>query len=227
MFLKVESKTFLERNFDTSAIEQEWEDKMEELRERRRQERVEARQKAIEEGVPEEELPSLEPAEGEEEEDPEAPKLDEMINEQKEKLLQQYESDVAKIEELFAQVSEELKINAYIVSGEGQRADVNDRIRNILDEVIDQEVRRNLLEKHQCYKLIPYPDPENFTINRLNVYENSYNVQISRYKHRNVLNQQNVPHIRDFPLIYKNRIYYCNDAQERDHVAQFPLKYLY
>lgn len=57
---------------------------MEELRQKRYQERVDARNKAIEEGA--EELPSLEAPPGEEE-DPEAPKLDEMLKEQKDKLL--------------------------------------------------------------------------------------------------------------------------------------------
>jgi adenylate/nucleoside-diphosphate kinase len=49
---------------------------------------VDARKKAVEDGVPEEELPSLDPPEGGDEEDPEAPKLEEMINEKKEKYVQ-------------------------------------------------------------------------------------------------------------------------------------------
>ena len=57
-------------------------------------------------------MPSLDPP-ADEEEDPEAPKLEEMINEKKEKLLQQHEADIQKVEELFQQFNEELKIPAF------------------------------------------------------------------------------------------------------------------
>ena len=49
--------------------------------------------------MPEEELPSLD-APAEEAEDPEAPRLEEMLKEGRDKLIAQFEADVAKIEDL-------------------------------------------------------------------------------------------------------------------------------
>ena len=45
-------------------------------------------------------MPPEEPEPEVEEEDPDAPKLEDMINERREKLQQQWDADVAKIEEL-------------------------------------------------------------------------------------------------------------------------------
>lgn len=36
----------------------------------------------------------------------------------------------------------------------------------------------------------------------------------------------NIPHNRDFPLIYRNRVYYFQSSEERDKVANLPLHYL-
>ena len=57
---------------------------MNELIQKRTEERAAARKKAQDDGVPEEEWP---PLEGNDEEDAEAPKLEEMLNEKKEKLI--------------------------------------------------------------------------------------------------------------------------------------------
>jgi adenylate/nucleoside-diphosphate kinase len=89
------------------------------LKSRRQQERDEARQKAIDEALPEEEWPSAAPPEGGDEEDPEAPKLEEMLNEKKEKLVAQYEADLARLDELFTLFTEELKIPSNMVNGDG------------------------------------------------------------------------------------------------------------
>ncbi len=120
---------------------------MTELKKKRQQERIDARDKAIADGVLEEELPSLDPP-ADEEEDPEAPKLEEMINEKKEKLLQQHEADTARIEELYTQFIEELKIPAFQINGEASKQIVNDRIGTALHPFLDLENRINLFEKH-------------------------------------------------------------------------------
>ena len=181
---------------------------MEDLKSRREQERLEARKKAIEDGVPDEELPSLNPPEGGDEEDPEAPKLEEMINEKKEKLIQQHESDSAKVDELFTQFIEELKIPAVTINSDATIQAVTDRIVTSLQPYLEPVERANILERVQTYKLVPYPDPENFTINRLQLFEEGYNFRQSRYGDRNPLTMLNIPHNRDFPLIYRNRVYY-------------------
>ncbi|CAD8103243.1 unnamed protein product [Paramecium sonneborni] len=223
ILLKIEPENFIKRNFNSKFIEDEYQMKMEELRQKRYQERVEARNKAIEEGA--EELPSLEAPPGEEE-DPEAPKLEEMLKEQKDKLLQQHEADMARIEELQRQF-EELKINAVIISTDTNIENVTERITSQLENVMDREYRENMLEKEQCQKLNLYPDPTNFKLNKLDIYEKIYTHKQSKYGNRNAITLQNVPHCRDYPVLYRNRIYYLDNDDQREQVCQRPFKYFY
>lgn len=113
--------------------------------------------------------------EGGDEEDLEAPKLEEMLNEKKEKLIQQHEADSSRVEELCAQFLEELKIPAVIISTDTTIQKVTDRIVTALQPYLDRVERENMLERSQTYKLVPYPDPESFTINRLQLFEENYN----------------------------------------------------
>ena len=90
-----------------------------------------------------------------------------MLNEKKDKLILQYEGDLTKLEELYTLFFEELKIPSYMINGDASIKQVRDRISNALNPIMDELERSNMLERHQTYKLKPYPDPENFTINRL------------------------------------------------------------
>jgi adenylate/nucleoside-diphosphate kinase len=61
---------------------------------------------------------------------------------------------------------------------------------------------------------------------RLIYYEQSYNFKKSRYYDRNPLNLFDVPRCREYPLIYRNRIYYFQSRTELEMVKMEPLKYL-
>lgn len=86
---------------------------------------------------------------GNEEEDPEAPKLDDMLKEQRDKLLQQHEGDLAKLEDL-QRTFEELKIAVRLISSDTTVENVTERLRFEIDPIVDDEQRRNMLEKWQC-----------------------------------------------------------------------------
>lgn len=104
---------------------------------------------------------------------------------------------------------------------------VNERLHFEIDPIVDVENRQNIFEKWQTYKLNPYPDPENFKLNKLVLYEKSYTHRMSKFKDRNAINLQNVPHQRDYPILYRNRIYYLDSEDERELVCNKPYKYLY
>lgn len=149
-----------------------------------------------------------------------------MLQERKDKLTQQHESDSARLDELYNQFIDELKVPAVTISTDTTIQAVTDRIVTALHPYMDALERANMLERAQTYKLVPYPDPENFTVNRLNLFEVSYNYRQSRYGDRNPLTMLNIPHLREYPLVYRNRIYYLNSEEERDMVARLPLHYL-
>lgn len=48
----------------------------------------------------------------------------------------------------------------------------------------------------------------------LTYYEKSYNYRKSRYHDRNALNLIDVPRNVEYPLIYRNRIYYFSSKEE-------------
>lgn len=98
------------------------------------------------------------------------------------------------------------------------------RLKNILD------YRENLLEKYQCFE-IKRPQQEedddgNLPVDPLIHYEKSYNYIKSRYHDRNPLNLIDVPRNIEFPLIYRNRIYYFGSREELQSVKLQPLKFL-
>ena len=61
---------------------------------------------------------------------------------------------------------------------------------------------------------------------RLLFYEKSYNYKKSRYHNRNPLSLLDTPFNRQFPVIYRNRIYYLESEKEVEMVKTEPLKYL-
>ena len=61
---------------------------------------------------------------------------------------------------------------------------------------------------------------------RLDFYEKSYTFKKSRYGNKNALSLLDIPFIREHPLLYRDRIYYFETAEEVEKVAKEPLKYL-
>lgn len=91
------------------------------------------------------------------------------------------------------------------------------------------EQRENLLERFQCVRPKQpaaeegeeQPKPK-----RILFYEQSYVYRRSRLQARSPLTLLDIPHSIEFPLLYRNRIYYLGSEEELARVKSEPLKYL-
>ncbi|EGR31735.1 hypothetical protein IMG5_103090 [Ichthyophthirius multifiliis] len=232
LLLKVDEKNFMERQFNQKEIEDLYNKKMEERRlekqrekERLRQEKLAELAANLQEG---EEMPQLEEEEEEPEdqEDPEAPNLLEMINEKKAKLTEQRESDLAKLEE-YKTAFEDLGIQVIEITCERSIQHVFDKITYNLKPFLEE--RQNKLEQQQTYVLKKPQKEENEEEEkpfRLQYFEKSYTYRKSRFGEKNPLSLLEIPKIKDFPLLYRDRIYYFHSEEEVLKASKEPLKYI-
>eukprot|EP00825_Cyclidium_porcatum_P011085 TRINITY_DN1566_c0_g1_i6.p1 TRINITY_DN1566_c0_g1~~TRINITY_DN1566_c0_g1_i6.p1 ORF type:complete len:1401 (+),score=376.97 TRINITY_DN1566_c0_g1_i6:144-4346(+) len=224
IILKVSEENFLKRQFNVAEVEKEYKKLMEERKLQKQKEREEARKKAQEDG---EELPPEDTQnQPVEEEDPDAPNLEEMKNQKKEKLQQQRESDNSKVDEV-AEGFEQLGVPKIVIEADRPSDKVFEKILFSLRGNL--EMRENLLEKYQCVKPkqpLPEEGEEKPKPKRILYYEQSYVYRKSRLQTRNPLTLLDIPHSKDFPLLYRNRIFYLNSEEELLKVKSEPLKYL-
>ena len=79
------------------------------------------------------------------------------------------------------------------------------------------EKRQNLIEKNKVY-LLPKE--------KLLSYENSYVYKKSKYNNFDALKLERFPIIKDFPLIYNDRIFFFENEEIAKRFSEEPKKYL-
>lgn len=209
--LRVKDKPLLARVFDESKIKADYNRQLDELRNKRIAERKAERDKLVESG--EENIPEEEPL-GPIEEDPEAPKLEEMIAEQRDKFLKRREDDLAKLEEL----SEKFKgANIPVVSIEADLP-VPQVFKSLVWELKTVlEGREDLLERHL---VIPIPEEKVFH------YKGSYHTKKSRFGDFNALEPASLPVTQEHALIYRDRLYFFESDEQLQEAKLLPLRLL-
>ena len=223
VFLKVSDKNLLNRVFDEAKIKTEYNKQINELKKKRDLEKQEAKRLAKEqalengEGEGEGEEPPQEQEEEPEppiEEDPEAPKLEEMLNEQRDKFLQRREADIAKIDEL---VEGFTAANIPVLTLDADR-DIMSVFKGLVWDLKNfLEGRENKLEKFQVINV-----PEE----KVSFYKACYHIKKSRFGDYNVLEPSYLPIIQDYSFIYRDRLYFFENEEKRKLAGNEPLKYL-
>jgi adenylate/nucleoside-diphosphate kinase len=211
VFLKVNEKNFLSRVFNRREVEDEYNALMEKRKKEKQLEREQARELAIQNG---EEIPEDDGQLPVEEDDPDAPKLDEMIQEKEKKLKEQREADNEKIEEMKNKFEEE-KIPLIMIECD---RDIENVFKNICHELKPfLEKRDNIIEKE-----IPSIIDED----KLEFYEKCYTVKRSRYGFNNSIDPSIFWIKKSFPMIYEDRIYFFENESMRSKAKEEPLKWL-
>eukprot|EP00828_Plagiopyla_frontata_P023696 TRINITY_DN3029_c0_g1_i10.p1 TRINITY_DN3029_c0_g1~~TRINITY_DN3029_c0_g1_i10.p1 ORF type:complete len:1472 (-),score=263.93 TRINITY_DN3029_c0_g1_i10:1139-5554(-) len=221
IMLRVNEKNFFSRQFDQREVKQEYDRLMEERRIKKQEEKEEAkraaqaaREEAGEENEEQNEEQEEQQQEEEEEEDPDAPKLEEMIQEKKDKLQQQREADLAKIED-YAEQFKAIQVPVIIIDADRNIESVFKNICSELKQTLEN--RSNLIEKNLVYKL----EEE-----KVQNYEKSYVYKKSIYGDCNALNTSILPIEKRFAVHYRERIYYFANEEERRIAMNQPLQYI-
>jgi len=211
--MKVAEKGFLSRVFDETKIKAEYNRLLDELRKKRDIEKEAEKAKLLEN----EESPPIEEENIEImniEEDPEAPKLEEMINEQKEKLLKRREEDSLKIEE-FSEKFKTANIPIFEIKADD---DIQQVFKAIIWEIkVFLENRENLLEKNL---VIPIPEE------KVQYYKASYHIKKSRYGDFNASDLSILPITQENAVLYRERLYFLESEEKALLAKSEPLKYL-
>lgn len=218
VFLKVNEDNMLKRVFDKKAIEETYNQlmvergiKKEEARQERLAEIAKQREEALANGEDFEE-PEIE--EENDADDPEAPNLENMIAEAKEKYTTTREAELAKIDENF-EAFEALGIKTIVVEADRSIEDVFKNICFKLRDVIEK--RANIFERTQI------ADLDEFGIEK---YENSHVYCKGKYMDGNVVAPWSIPKKKEFGIAYKNRIYFCDNEEQRNIVKENLREYL-
>lgn len=213
LFLKVTEENMMKRVFNQREIQEEYNRLMEERRvkkEEAKQERLAEIAKQREEAAANGE--DFEEPEAEEEvddaDDPEAPNLETMTAEAKEKYTTRRETELGKIDEN-VDAFEALGIKTIVIDTDRS---IDDVFKNICFKLRDVLEKRALLfEKAQM------ADIDEFGIEK---YENSYVYKKGKYMDRNIAVPWSIPKKRELAIAYRNRIYFCKDEEERVTVKE-------
>ena len=212
VFLRATEENVLKRVFNQKEVVDKYNALMEERRlkkEEERQQRLAEIEKQREEALAngeEFEEPQLE--EENDADDPEAPNLEAMIAEAKEKFTTAREAQLSKIEEVSA-AFEELGIKIVIIDTDKSIEDV---FKNITFKLRDTlEKRSNIFEKFQI------TDLDEFSIAK---YDKSYVYKKGKYMDGNIVTPWAIPKKKEIGLAYRNRIFFCKDEEERNAIKE-------
>ncbi|KAL4506760.1 hypothetical protein ABPG72_001181 [Tetrahymena utriculariae] len=231
LHLKVNEKSVVDRIFVEDDVKKEHRlQKEKEAEEARLQKLAELAEAGEEGGAAAAEQPPQEVDEEEEEakRQADAQELQEKIENKKKELQDYREAEANRIEE-YCQSFIGLGIPVVEINCDVPIQQVFYRINYQLKKYLEQ--RQNLLEKHQCLMLMRPKKTEEDNDEeekpfRLDFFEKSYTFRKSRYQDQNALTLIDVPRLREYPLLYRDRIYYFGSEEELRMVAHEPLKYL-
>ena len=231
IFLKIDEKNLLSRLYNPEEIKKDYSTQIEKLKAKRAKEREEAKKQALlekmaarqEAGVGEEE--EANPDEGEiieeeppynVEEDPEAPKLEEMLNEKRDKLLQRREADSSKLEELMEGFGN-LGIKVVNIDG-GSNRRKEAVFLNIQMELASWLERKE--ERLERFQIVSMP------IEKIKNYEKGLVNRESRFGKYQIGDVAGGRKEREVAALYRKRIYYFSDEEEKKKATEEPLKLL-
>ena len=135
---------------------------------------------------------------------PKTPKpLEERLTEIEEFLVAQWESDKDQVAGWYDSFREEAKIPCQIIKAERDEQSIFNLLNFHLNPYLGK--RENLLERFQLFsphqKFLPH-------------FENNYCYQKSKYRSTNALKLELLPKQRQYPLIYRNKIFYFDSIKE-------------
>ena len=149
------------------------------------------------------------------EDDPEKPNLEEMINKQKETITAQIEADQG----FLAEFAEALREKGVPVIDDIDTESSADFVFIKLNERLKQnfQQRPDLIERQQAQKL---------ALKELPTYEvRSYIYKQSKFGLNSPITPTNPVKSRDYAVLYRERIYYLSDADEQQQFLLEPSKY--
>ena len=157
------------------------------------------------------------------------PELNEMINKEKDKLIQTYESENAFIAEFI----ESIKLRVPIIELDNNKPfDLTIRkLYNLLEPYI--HLRDNLIEKMLCNYIGEQSTEEEIidpklSLRKLNDLENSHTYINGSFGKLSVISPEKYLHNQfstNYPVVYRDKLYYFNNFEERDKFLSCPIKY--
>jgi adenylate kinase family enzyme len=220
--LSVTEEKMLERLLNREAIEAQYQELVNKRNEEKRIKREEDRAAKLEELQGDEEKTPEEieaemiqwdadkDQEGLDEEDPEAPNLEAMIEEQKEKLVEARNTQEDALNELVEKIAEK-KVPVVKVDGDLEMERVHLRVLSDLRPYIED--RNSLFERAQTV---------NLKASEVKFYENSYIYSLSQYGYRTMFDIGKPDMTKDHPLLYRDRIYFFSSQDEKSEFMKTP-----
>jgi adenylate/nucleoside-diphosphate kinase len=239
IILKVSEAEMLKRRFNEGKIKVQFEGKRRELENKRGEVRMKALQEYEDrirekkdqdagDGDPDqqEEPPNFENEDFVQElynkaELPEMPKFEEMKEEEIKKLKAQLEDENNKMD-AFKELMQEACIKVEIFEANKSEDKVFKKITDLVSKVLED--RESLYERDSVFEVT---ETETLTIEKvINLEIQSQLTKESRFGYCNAMSPNRVVVNNQFPLLYKNRIYYLGSIEERDIVKWNPKKYI-
>jgi adenylate/nucleoside-diphosphate kinase len=214
LLFTAEEEKVLARTLDSVGIQNQYQFLLNKLRQERREQKERERQEKIEAGedLPEEELEE-EDEEDDDPDDPEAPNLENMLEEAKQTITQKREADTNFIEEL-KEGLEGKGVRVILVDG-------NQKIEKVT-QFVDYALRPNLSERQN---LIERQLPIKLTKQKAEELLLRDLARLSLFKTQSPVTPNELPEVLDFPVVYKDRIYYPKNEEERGLFTTKPLFY--
>ena len=243
VILKCSEDNALKRMIDEDAIKKIFDDQMEarakkaeEKRAKDRQEKVEELAQALKDkeaedpAPPEEEVEALskeneealvtwdkereEQDKDEDENDPDRPDLQVMLDEARQKIKDQIEQDNEFLETVIATCEEK---NIKVVKDLNTDVSAQYAFVKLLDKLKDRiQMRPDLIERELARALKP---------KELKFFEQSYTYKHSKFGRNSPLSLSNPVGTREYSVLYRERIYYLSDEDEKKQFLMEPAKY--
>lgn len=214
--LSVTEENMLTRSLDKDSIEVKYQELLDKLNEEKRLKREEDRAAKLEalqsddEKTPEDidqEMDEWDKARDEEDEgaeDPDAPDLNAMFEESKEKLIESRNTQADFIED-FVEKIKGFKVPVVEIDGNLEVDRVNLRILSELKPYIEN--RTSMFERAQIVDLKP---------EEVKFYENSYLFSLSKYGYKSLFDTSRPDMTKNFPLLYRDQLYFFYDSDEKE-----------
>jgi len=149
--------------------------------------------------------------------DPELPEYDTLLNAEIEKLKTRYENNVNSITELIE--SYKLKnIPVFEIDNDLKKENVKKNFLYMIAPYIKN--RKNLIEKQ-----LVYTELKDMITRKCKLLEHSNVFRFSAYKQASPVNPEKLLAKTQWPVLYRDRIYYFNDLDERKLFIEEPLNY--
>jgi len=149
--------------------------------------------------------------------DPELPELQSIIDSEKERLVKRYDENTNFLNEFIEQLKSKL-IPVIEISNDFNFENVYKNLLYMLNPYLKN--RENLIEK----QLVHFNFPE-ITIRKTKDLYASEIYRLGAYKDFSPINPEKLINSADYPLVYRDKLYFFNTLEERNMFAEEPLKY--